>query len=422
MSWKKNPLPPSPPQPTMRAIGVIVCAVNGENIAGAAVAIQDTSTSWQRGVTDDGGYLLFPAVPMSLQDTQLQVEAEGFVPFDEHIILLPNIDQQVWLGGTPSQGSALLLPAMQPSHYDPSVLTLGQLSAIRGSMWTNRVAIPYGPRPGQPDNINAMDYYEWYAPEDRASMVANYRAKGYTHAVTGPMIDPDGYHGQYPTYPGPLTQSWWDHYLDCMQEWWDAGIAPMHFALPEPWSVAQGMVGLEPFFRQARAQQLLRIIVLAWEPSTWSNAQYVDAAKWLSSLFPNALICLHTEPDHNAPGLSSELSDALNEAQMWANVAPYIHLFLQQTKTCYEGTAQDQGEWLQMWDRYFQGSWDSRFLDGYHGWPTFSKWGTHGILAGPAEYASYWAYWENAPESGSISWGDKAMANGARFFLDGGSV
>ena len=82
MGWIKNPLPPLPPQPTMRAIGVIVCAEDGENIAGAAVAIQDTATSWQRGVTDDGGYLLFPAVPMSLQDTQLQVEADGFVPFD----------------------------------------------------------------------------------------------------------------------------------------------------------------------------------------------------------------------------------------------------------------------------------------------------------------------------------------------------
>lgn len=321
--------------------------------------------------------------------------------------------------------AALGLPIPPDPHFDPSHVPLTTLAKFRGAMWPNRAAIPHGPRPGQPDNINAMDYYEWYSPEDRALMLANYKAPGYAHAVTGPMIDPDGYHGQYPTYAGPLTQDWWDTYLDAMQEWWDAGIAPVHFAIPEfpGYTVDRAIAELESFFVQERAQRLLRIIVLAWEPSPWRNADFVKAAAWLRRIFPNALICLHLWPDHNAPCQSSEIADgSLTEAQAWANVAPYIHCFLQQTAVTFGGTEQDVAEWLQMFDPSFEGSWDSRFLRGYHGWPTFSAWPDHGIWAFPAEFYSWPAYWWNSPEAEAQACGDKAMRAGARGYLDGGTV
>jgi len=423
-SWLRwfRPKPPTPPVPLpLRTVAVIVRDTAGANVDHARVELDDVPRS-HVGFTVDG-LVTFAGVPASLVQSHLWVSAEDYVPVSVSLPL-PSTDVQVWLGGEPDQPTAIRLPALEPDHVDPSEIPLTTLAQFRGGMWVNRAAIPYGPRPSQADNINAMDNYQWYGSDDRALMRTNYRAQGYTHAVTGPMIG-EGYHGQYPSSPNPLTQDWWDWYLGCMQEWWDAGIIPVHFAIPEfpGYTVDRAIAELEPFFVQERAQKLLRVIVLAWEPSPWRNADYVKAAEWLHRIFPHALFCLHTEPEHNAPGLSSEIADgSLTEAQMWANVAPYIHIFLQQTKVCFEGTDQDQADWLAMWDRAFQGSWDSRFLDGYHGWPTRSAWEDHGIWAVPAEYASYWCYWKNVPESEAQTWGDRAMQAGARGYLDGGTL
>lgn len=411
---------PSP----MRAVAVITCDEAGDRIPDVAVTLDD-QPSPHAGTTDGDGYVAFPEVTGGMTACHLWADKDGYVPVSQHIDLTAGINQQVWLGGTPVQPTAIRYDPMRLAHVDPSAIPLEQLARFRGGMWTNRAAIPYGPRPMSPDNINAMDYYAWYGADDRALMRAQYQAQGYTHAVTGPVIDPGGYHGDYPTYPGPLTQEWWDQYLDAMQEWWDAGIVPVHFALPEApgWDVERGIAAMDPFFRQARAQRVLRVVISAWEPSPWRNADHVRASSWLAEVFPHALRGLHLEPDHNAPGLSSEIADgSLTEAQMWAHVAPYIHVFLQQTAAPFSGTEADQADWLAMWDRRMPGSWDSRFLDGYHGWPTHSAWPDHGLWAIPSEYMSYACYHRNAPEAEAQRWGDRAMAAGARAYLDGGTV
>ena len=417
-----------------RAIAVIVRNDAGDPVAGASASMQVSQNAWVMGTTDAEGMVTWPMVANSLANTQLRVSAEGYIPVDESIILNPgNCQIRMGLPPDPGQPNAVVMPALKLAHFDPFTLTLHDLMRVRGGMWVNRAAIPYGPRPGQPDNINAMDYYEHYGPEDRALMRANYTSAGYTHAVTGPMIEPSGYHGHYPTYPGPLTQDWWDRYLDCMQEWWDNTdadgnphpIIPVHFAVTDApgVNIDDNMAMLEPFFLQERAQRVLRFLVLAWEPSPWTNADYVKVATWLRSVFPNAVIAVHLEPDHNAPGLSAEIADgSLTEAQMWANLAPHIHAFFPQTGNLLNNDPSDDEDFYEMFDPSVEGSWDHRFLQGYHGWPTFSANPDHGIWTIPSEYKSYKDYWENEPESVARAVGDELMRLGAHGYFDGGTV
>lgn len=418
--WPFRPKPPVPP-PTDRTIQVIVRDVENDDIDGARVTLDVNGPV--EALTVNG--LATLTIPVSLADTQLGVYADGYVDVDQHLVVSGVV--QIWVGGGTPDPITLCLPPMQkvaPPHVDPSNIPLETLAKFRGAMWTNRAAIPYGPRPGQASNINAMDYYEWYGPDDRALMLKNYKAQGYTHAVTGPMIDPGGYHGQYPSYPGPLTQGHWDHYLDAMQEWWDAGIAPVHFAVTDDPTVNidANMAMLETFFVQERAQRLLRIVVLAWEPSPWYSADFVKVAQWTARVFPKSLRGLHLWPDHNAPAQSSEMRPGFEEAQMWAAVAPYIHFFHQQTAETFDGTDEQRAYQLAMWNPAMEGSWVSRFSRGYAGWPTFSAFGNRGIMPFPSEYYSFPCYWRDLPESVALAWGDSCMSMGASGYLDGGTV
>lgn len=322
-----------------------------------------------------------------------------------------------------------------PQHFDPSTLTKEEIAQhVIGGMWTARSPMPYGdspvpgvpfgPRPNEDSNILAMDYLEWLPDEKRARGLAEYASRGYRMAVTGPVIDPGGYHGQYPAYPGPLTQAWWDHYLDCLQEWWDCPsgyVVPAFFALPDDWDVARAKAELEPFFRQERAQRLLRFVVAAWEPN-WASAVWVEVMTWLTDVFPNAVWGIHLTPNHSAPGLSSELTDDFTEADMWAAVAAMCHVFLEQSSCWFDGSEYDRAYWTAMWNPRMQGGWESRFQRGYAGWPTKSAWPGGGIWAFPAEFLSYDCFWHDRPEADAKKIGDAAIAEGAPGSLDGCTV
>lgn len=302
---------------------------------------------------------------------------------------------------------------------DPSNIPLEDLVKIKGAMWTARLAIPYGPRPNQSDNILAMDYYEWYGADDRRRMLEAYKSRGYTHAVTGPIIDSDGYHGQYPTYPGPLTQDHWDFYLDAMQEWWDNGIIPVHFAHPNNWSL-DDMNQLIPFYKQDRAQRLLRVIVwTGWEPTRydWSNAYWNEFINQGRAVMPNALHLVHTVADCDALAGGDDPPNMTN-GERWQRSAPLLHGWLVQ----YGGYAADGQSFEEFKPNLINAIQDlgQRFREGKAGWPTGSLWGPDKPLKVYAgEYASYRDYWENAPEEEARLLGDAALGAGADGTLDG---
>ncbi len=329
-------------------------------------------------------------------------------------------------------------------------------------MWSCRWNGRYGPRPGQPSNILAMDYYEWYEPSERAEMLSIYAGEGNTHAVTGPMIDTGGYHGQYPTYPGPLTQDWGNHYLDCMEEWQTNSprITPVHFIHPDGWSADQ-MEQLVPFYSQPRAQALLPIIVATgWEPTRydWKAAYWAKILKRWSEVMPKALWLIHTVTDTDAPtgdgddhgydinqsaamlGMTpNEVCDLLHVARgttslppsngtAWAFCVPFLHGWLIQNGP-YDKTPAQNPQLATNFGAQFMATGEGAqqhsiawHFAGNAGWPTWSAWGAPRVKLYNGECTAYNSYWKNLPQTTANDWGNLAMSSGADGYLDGGTV
>ena len=317
--------------------------------------------------------------------------------------------------------------------FDPATLPLTQLAKIRGAMWTLRMNLPMGPRPNQDDNILAMDYYYLYGPADRARMRARYKAPGFTHAVTGPLIDLGGYHGAWPRQT-VLTQPIWDAYLDCMEEWRHDGITPVHFVKPDNWTLADVRARLEPFYRQPRAQALLPILVPGgWEPTRygWSTRTWAAFADWAADVNPNALILAHSVEDVDAlKGTDALYNDEPeSNGQSWQYVAPHYHGWLIQLggfgQIAHERvfSQSELDTWRTNLAAYFRDA-VQRFHHGKHGWPTGSRFGqTTPLKLYYGEGGSY-AFYSNQTISEALVWsfGDIAIANGADGYLDGGTV
>lgn len=283
-------------------------------------------------------------------------------------------------------------------------------------MWTARLDVAYGPRPGASDNILALEYIYVYPRDEQQRMIEAYKARGYTHCCIGP-INAQSYHGQYPDVS---FENNFDGYLDVLQMLWDNGLIPINFIKGDGWSSGD-LEAHEGLFASPRAQRLMRVVVpCGWEPDRITHSsKYRQWLTWGARVFPNALRLLHMVPDHDAPGSSAEGAD---NAVLWAGVVDSIHGWLVQSAAFEHPTTQFD-EWRDSYDVSVSGSYPDRFHHGYAGWPTHSAWGEDVplcIYAG--EYAAYWCYWDNRPESEAVSWGDAAIEVGADGYLDGGSV
>src|SRR2546421_825642 len=181
------------------------------------------------------------------------------------------------------------------------------LAHFKGDMWPKLgLALPWGPRPGRLDNIAVVDSLEIYDAATRVKIVEAYATLGYTHVPQGPCVDL-GYHGQLP----PVDfRGFFDRYLDYAQLWLAHGIEGVHFLRPDEgvdgraWTVEDLDRELTPLFSSTRAQDLMRIVVLGWEPGPryhYDNAWWVQMSLWMARVFPDALRCLHFVPDLDAP-------------------------------------------------------------------------------------------------------------------------
>src|SRR5439155_242151 len=115
----------------------------------------------------------------------------------------------------------------------------------------------------------------------------------------------------------------------------------------------------------------------------------------------------------------------------WARVTPFLHGWLAQRGAFADPSGHGDPNhpertnfenWTELFDPNARGSYQDRFQHGYAGWPTFSAWGNAPLRVYAGEYASYWSYWNNRPESEAQDWGDAAMRSGADGYLDGGRV
>lgn len=323
--------------------------------------------------------------------------------------------------------------APRPPSEQPPDQTLEQMANIKGAMWTQRLKLPMGPYPDQPYNINAMDYYEVYGSDDRKRMIEKTLADGYTHAVTGPLYDEGGYHGKWPPNTD-LSQRKWDSYLDCMQEWRDAGLTPVHFVKPDNWSLENVRSRLEHLYRQERAKALLPVLVPGgWEPTRygWSTRTWVGFAEWAADINPAALILAHTVEDVDALKGSDALynDEPETNGQSWQFVAPHFHGWLIQLGGFVHIERRDPqratkvAQWKQNLGAYFKDM-RQRFHEGKAGWPTGSRWGpTVPLKAYYGEGASYAFFNDPAVTEAEVrEFGDIAVRAGADGYLDGGSL
>jgi hypothetical protein len=294
-------------------------------------------------------------------------------------------------------------------------------------MWTARASLPHGPRPNAPSNVIAF-WPRIYTPAEQERAVAGYKARGYTHAVIGPVAGNDCYHDRYPCDRRLPDQARWNAYLDWVQSLWDAGMVPVYFAKPDNWEKpehAAEWAALDALHRQPRAQQLLRVVVYCgWEPnggpSPWSNATYVSCLTRGADVFPHALRYLHATCDVDVP--KGPADAALSDADAWRRVMPSIHGYLLQACGYIHGsTPQPSPDFLANFRKLIAGM-KQNFAPGGV-WAGPSAWDPGGrlqVIAG--EYGAYRAFWNDWPEDAARQIGDAAMCAGADGYLDGGTV
>lgn len=423
---RPKPAPAAPP-PSEFTLAFAIYA-NGQPVQGARVAVQVSGSAWLNGMTAADGYVPFQ-VPTSLTASHVNVDAEGFDPFNQHLELF----------GTNKQFDFTL----KPSHFDPSTLSLAELARIRGAMWTARAPLPFGPRPYDPSNILALEYiYSYYtsgSPEIAEFALSEYKKRGYTHACIGP-INAQSYRGHYPDID--FRQNF-DAFLDWLEWLWDRGVMPIVFLGFDGQSLEDAKAVYDPLIRNnARAQRLMRIIVPhGWEPERYATSSWTWAewGKWGHDLLPNALVLIHTMHDLDAPGGGDARGDDNGKGNdtVWQRVAPHFHgwliqlggyVFLKDSagNEIFDHNHTEFRARLEDFKRnlrdYFIDA-NQRFRHGAKGWPTGSLWGPNTpIKLYLGEAAAFAAYMKNWPEEESLDFGDIAIAAGADGYLDGGRV
>lgn len=332
-------------------------------------------------------------------------------------------------------------------HVDPAGIPLEQLAAIRGAMWplgtaSTCGALPLGPRPGQADNVIATVFITNYSPEQQGCIIAELKARGYTHVVMGPLVDSDGYHGIWT--PNDWRGEHFERFLDAIQKFYDAGLKVVVFGKPDGWSLDQFQGEFSGLLTQPRAQRLIRIFVpMGWEAGAayeYSSCTWAEAGRWTREVLPSAIVLVHMVADRDAPAGSDERCNdddhAWNpggNAAAWGRVTPFYHGFLTQSAAFDNPTAtggdREHPEltnfqnWARTFDPSVRGSFRDRFEHGYAGWPRGSAWGQDKpLLVFAGEYSAYWKFWQHRTESEGVAWGDRAMASGAAGYLDSGSV
>lgn len=410
------PIPPTPqpPQPPPQAKYVHAAIYQGGEVVGVDQAILELDDQRE-----------YPCTALATKQVACPLPPTAVYGWGGHLQVVKG-DQRAQLDFTLAPDVNLELP---PDHFDPSGVPLEELARIRGAMWTETWGCPLGPRPWQGDNVCATDFLWNYDEATRLAIVQHLVDLGYTHAVVGPIVDSDGYHGAW------TPNDWrgkFDQFLDQAQYLWDHGLAPVVFIHPDGWSFEQTQ-GLTALFQQPRAQKLLRIIVPAgWEPTRyeWSNATWIRYMQWGHQTFPNAIIGIHTVSDVDAPVGTDALGDdngKLPNGDAWGRITPYLHFWLVQASAYEHKDEIENGKttfqnWVDLYNPSVRASYADRFQHGYAGWPTWSAWGPgKPMMVCAGEYLAYWTFWQRVDRSVARTWGDAAVGAGAPCYLDGGT-
>lgn len=450
--WPRRPQPPQPtqpqPKPTVYACRLSVRA-NGELTTACAATLrldQFPGSVFTSLVAPEAPRLLFNLPPETIPQNGGDLSLTGADGFkDVSCRAMTGPDMRVEIDGVIEQ--ELVLVAVS-KDFDPSTVSLDDLARIRGGMWTKmpfELAVDGQPRAR---DIAATDFLWNYPEEKRLTMVTHLvDVCKYTHCEVGPVVDSDGYHGTWT--PNNWLQRW-DEWMDMHQYLWNHGLAPVSFIAPDGWSLERCKREITPFLLTERAQKLIRIAVIAWEPGgdySWSSFTWAGFAQWLRETLPNALILMHNaaKADGSAPdgpvGGDAAGTDENNDPQHngasnvgigWQRVAPHIHGWLIQTGE-YSGPLTDAykngvklnpEEWGAMFRsdnvgaHYHSINW--HLVHGISAWPTRSAWADgRPVMLYDGEGRAYRRFWHGASQADSNSFGDYAVQCGAKGAFDG---
>lgn len=409
--------------------------------AGATFTITPIGQSDQPRVQlgDGDGYVFVPAIPAAWTLISIAIDAPGYVPF--------TINSQTADMVAENAAGRHNFFGLRSAHVDPSSIPLAQLAAIRGAMWplgtaSSCGALPLGPRPGAADNVIATVFITEYTTEQQDCIIAELKARGYTHVVMGPLVDSDGYHGIW--QPNDWRGANFERFLDAVQKFYDNGLAVVVFIKPDGWSLEQMKAELTPLLTEPRARQLIRVRVpMGWEAGAdyeYSSCTWAEAGRWVNDLLGDGLTLVHMVSDRDAPaGTDARCNDddktwnPGGNAAAWGRVVPFYHGWLTQSGA-FDNPTQTGGDrehpsltnfqnWTRQFDPAVRGSYRDRFEHGYAGWPTGSAWGIDKpLLVYAGEYSAYWKFWQHRTEAEGVTWGNAAAAAGAAGYLDSGSV
>lgn len=450
-SCPKPPTPPAVITPSVQLVNfdlkgcndaIVKNYCNGPSLAQFTITPLDVQQPARVQAGDGNGYVFVDRIPATWAHVSIDIVADGYAPYHTTAALADLLKTNSQCDSGDCDHNFYSLKAI---HVDPSNVPLSQLAAIRGAMWPNASAcpgllLPFGPRPGQPDNIIATDFFANYSSSEQLAIVNCLRSRGFTHVVMGPIVDAGGYHGQYAPHDwhwedaAHLTGDNFDKFLDIAQYFWDHQLTPIVFVHPDGWTLDETTSAFTSLLQLPRAQKLIRIVVpTGWEPTRydWSSCTWAGFAQWARQTLPNALVLLHTVNDVDAPAGTDSLCDDNGKpnGEAWARVAPFVHGWLIQNGA-YK-TAPDADPVLaRNFASQFMANGDGaslhgprwHFVNGISGWPTTSAWGNQPIRLYAGETTSFEGYWSNMPEAWRVAWGDLAMRSGADGYLDGGTV
>lgn len=315
------------------------------------------------------------------------------------------------------------------ASVDPAKIPLGRLLAIRGSIFSSYFPCSQGIRPNQPDNINVLGDGLRFSTDERAAMLAAYKARGYTHVDVSFGPANQGYHNLYDSLPAIWDEP--DQWADFLQWLYDNGVIPVAFLtwdnapLDETGVLDQRYMEV---LKSPRFQQLIRIAVpYGWEPNSGgkydiSNQQYCDRFAWGKSVFPEAKHFLHLATDCDAPiGGDQEPPELIEmgKPEWWRRV---------NVAGC-DGWFDQINGWFDTGPDItdaFKANLEQRVRDISHRFKS-GEWGNGSMLYYGAEYAAYNVFHQphgdkRWNEAGAQAVGDLFMAYGARGYFDSGTV
>jgi hypothetical protein len=281
--------------------------------------------------------------------------------------------------------------------------------------------------------------YVTKTPEQRAIIRAEYKARGYTHFIVGPIYE-RGYHDWWPGHDFREDVSGW---VAIMEELWQDDLAPWLWVFPDgPYNLHGGYGSdvnppdfdkarreLLPVFQHPEMQRVHCNVTFGWEVTDNGWVKTIAKARhgleFLRDAFPTAYRYWHGSVDNGAPCNYDEDGYGC-EGDAWRTLTPLIHGYFWQTGAAggwnlAEG--RDPANRQHRIDQFIENlKYEINRFHGNHyrvGGLTGADGKLIDIIAG--EYSAYFELNDGESEEWGRSWGALALTfPGVRGFGDGG--